>query len=116
MATSTPQPPSSQTDTTKLLHNISLAAIIVCPALILLPPRKLDIYTITLLSGTLVGGNQLVRDYTGRSIINRIEDFGARRTVEREEYKEKIAELRRESLLRKEDVGPKEKKGGCWRK
>jgi hypothetical protein len=111
MTTSTSQPPS-QTDTTKLLHNISLAAIIICPALILLPPRKLDIYTITLLSGTLLGGNQLVSEYTGRSIVTRIEDFGARRTVEREEYKGKIAELRKEPLTRRPDVQLGEKKGG----
>ena len=48
--------------------------MIVCPLIIAIPPRKLDIYTIALLSGTFVGGNQLAQEYTGRSILTRVQD------------------------------------------
>lgn len=53
-----------------------------------------------------------MRDYTGRSIVTRIENFGARRTVQREEQREKIAELQRERLTRNPDVEVGEKKRG----
>jgi hypothetical protein len=40
-----------------------------------LPPRKLDIYTLALLSGTFIGANQLSAEYTEMSILQR---FGSR--------------------------------------
>ena len=63
-------PSSRQT----LIHNVALGALIVCPLIIAIPPRKLDLYTIALLSGTFVGGNQLAQEYTGRSILTRVQD------------------------------------------
>ncbi|PSS12863.1 hypothetical protein M430DRAFT_36099 [Amorphotheca resinae ATCC 22711] len=79
MSTSTPQAPSPSTTTTnsssidqaKLIHNMSVAALIACPILILIPPRKFDIYTIALLTGTLVSANQLTYEYSGRSFATR---------------------------------------------
>lgn len=47
----------------------------------LLPPRKLDVYTFALMTGMFVGGNQLSAEYTGVSIIqrfgNRVSSMGA---------------------------------------
>jgi hypothetical protein len=84
MSTSTPQKPrspssspsttTSPTDQTKLLHNAALAGLIICPAIILLPPRKFDLYTIALLSGTFVSANHLTYEYTGRSFVTRWSD------------------------------------------
>jgi hypothetical protein len=96
MTTTTPRPPSS-TDNAKILHNISLAAVILCPALILLPPRKLDFYTFTLLSGTFLGSNQLAQDYTGRSFVTRINGIVERRRIEGLKKREKRKEYRRET-------------------
>ena len=55
----------------KLVHNVSLAALIVCPLVMALPPRKFDIYTGLLMTGTFLGGNQLAWEYTGRSFLDR---------------------------------------------
>src|SRR3954470_1157474 len=75
----TPQKPqSSGPDRAKILHNVSLGAIIVCPIIILLPPRKFDVYTISLLTGTFFGYNQLLYEYTDRSVVTRWGDFLAR--------------------------------------
>jgi len=75
MTTPTPtKPPSPTLDAesqARLIHNVSLGALIVCPLIIALPPRKLDIYTFALLTGTFLGGNQLLYERTGRSIVMR---------------------------------------------
>ncbi|KAG0648630.1 hypothetical protein D0Z07_5082 [Hyphodiscus hymeniophilus] len=78
MATPPSQPPNPPSSTgmddssrAKLVHNVSLAALVVCPLVIALPPRKLDIYTGLLLTGTFLGGNQLAYEYTGRSFMAR---------------------------------------------
>jgi len=78
MATSNPTPskPSTSTPTTQpsrddLFHYLSIGAVVACPILIALPPRKLDIYTLGLLSTTLIGANQLSTTYTGVSIVQR---------------------------------------------
>jgi hypothetical protein len=55
----------------KLVHNVSLAALIVCPLIMALPPRKFDVYTGLLMTGTFLGGNQLAYEYTGRSFLAR---------------------------------------------
>ncbi|WPG99198.1 Hypothetical protein R9X50_00200900 [Acrodontium crateriforme] len=56
----------------KTLHNVALFTIVVCPVLALLPPRKLDIYTVILGSTTLYSGNYLVHERTGRPIWQHI--------------------------------------------
>ena len=80
MAASSSQPPNSPSSTlagmddesrAKLVHNVSLAAVIACPLVIALPPRKLDVYTGLLMTGTFLGGNQLAHEYTGRSFVAR---------------------------------------------
>jgi hypothetical protein len=75
MSTSTPQPPSNPvldaSSQAKILHNVALGALIVCPIVILLPPRKLDIYTLALVGGTFFGANQLTYESTGTSLVSR---------------------------------------------
>ncbi|KAA8568974.1 hypothetical protein EYC84_007946 [Monilinia fructicola] len=53
------QPDPANPRTTPLLHNASLAALIVCPIVMLLPPRKMDVYTFALMTTTFIGGNHL---------------------------------------------------------
>ncbi|KAH8599895.1 hypothetical protein B0O99DRAFT_611343 [Bisporella sp. PMI_857] len=79
MSTTTPPASAiSPNDTAKIIHNLAIGAVIVCPIIIAIPPRKLDFYTIALLGGTFAGGNQLCREYTGRSILKRCQDRLAR--------------------------------------
>jgi hypothetical protein len=61
----------------QLIHAVSLVAVVLCPVILALPPRKLDVYSILLVSGTCVGGNQLAREYTGRSIVKRVQEIPA---------------------------------------
>lgn len=69
-----PQPPQRQPTPNeteryvKTLHNTALFALVACPVLILIPPRKLDFYTFGLVGGTLYSANFLIREQTGRSI------------------------------------------------
>ncbi|KAK5115873.1 hypothetical protein LTR85_009467 [Meristemomyces frigidus] len=81
-----PQPPQRQptpTDTkqyARTIHNVALLAVVACPVLALIPPRKLDIYTIGLVGTTAYSGDYLVRERSGRSIWQHVR--GASRTLE----------------------------------
>jgi hypothetical protein len=50
------------------LRMAAVLAVVACPIVALLPPRKLDFYTVGLVGTTIYGANHLTRDYTGRSI------------------------------------------------
>ena len=69
-----PQPPQRQPTPTETdryanaLHNTALVALVACPALALLPPRKLDFLTFGLGGATAFSANFLIRERTGRSI------------------------------------------------
>ncbi|EPE33588.1 hypothetical protein GLAREA_06601 [Glarea lozoyensis ATCC 20868] len=76
--TTTTSPPSSIAAQAQLIHTVSLISVVLCPVILALPPRKLDVYSILLVSGTFVGGNQLAREYTGRSIVQRVQEIPAR--------------------------------------
>lgn len=66
---STPEvPPPNIEKYRKTVHNAALAALVTCPILALLPPRKLDIYTILLIATTGYSANYLVREKSGRSL------------------------------------------------
>lgn len=56
----------------KTVHNVAVAALIACPILALLPPRKLDIYTIGLITTTAYSANYLVREKSGRGVWQHI--------------------------------------------
>ncbi|TAQ88765.1 hypothetical protein B7494_g2931 [Chlorociboria aeruginascens] len=88
MATSTPSAPSPSPspspstsastlapDTALLLRNLSIAGTIVCPIILLLPPRRLDLYTFSVTGCFLVSSNHVVAVYSGSSIMQR---FAAR--------------------------------------
>lgn len=61
-------------------HNASIAAILVCPLLALVPPRKLDFYTFMLAGSASLAGNNLWRDYSGKGVWERIEGRTSRLT------------------------------------
>ncbi|KXT15888.1 hypothetical protein AC579_5533 [Pseudocercospora musae] len=73
-----PQPPQRQPSVVeteryaKTLHNAAIATLVACPILALLPPRKLDTYTIGLFGLTGFSANHLVRESSGRSIWQQV--------------------------------------------
>ncbi|TVY18215.1 hypothetical protein LARI1_G004030 [Lachnellula arida] len=118
MSTTTPQPPSS-IDYAKLNHNLAIATVIVCPALILLPPRKLDFYTFALLSTTFLGGNQLAQDYTGRSFVvqingavEQLREESLRKREERQKFRQQVVDWDREALVGKMNANVEGGKSG----
>ncbi|KAF2162207.1 hypothetical protein M409DRAFT_27584 [Zasmidium cellare ATCC 36951] len=63
------QPPPSQREKyAKAVHNAALFAVIACPVLALIPPRKLDVYTLGLVGVTGYSANYLVAESTGRTV------------------------------------------------
>ena len=67
------QPSPSETDRyANALHTTALLALVTCPTLALLPPRKLDFYTVGLVTATGYSANFLIRERTGRSIWQNI--------------------------------------------
>ncbi|XMA20451.1 hypothetical protein WAI453_013242 [Rhynchosporium graminicola] len=83
MSTTTTSLPPSRTLSSRdeLYRNVALGAVIVCPIIILIPPRKVDIYTVALTAGFFAGGNHLSAHYTGASIVqrfaSRVESLGS---------------------------------------
>lgn len=63
-----------QAPTPPLLHNAAIAGVIICPIIMLLPPRRLDWRFGILSAGFSMSASQLAYDYTGRSIHQRIGD------------------------------------------
>ncbi|EGP90589.1 uncharacterized protein MYCGRDRAFT_103199, partial [Zymoseptoria tritici IPO323] len=62
-----PIPPEVE-KATKIAHNVALVALVACPLLAVLPPRKLDLYTFTLFGLTGFSANHLIQESSGRSI------------------------------------------------
>ena len=59
------------------VHNVAIATLIVCPVLALLPPRKLDTYTIGLVGMTAFSVNYLHRETYGQTIWQRFVSKGS---------------------------------------
>lgn len=67
------QPTVAETDRyANALRTTAAIALIACPALALLPPRKLDFYTVGLITATGYSANFLIRERTGRSIYQHL--------------------------------------------
>ncbi|KAJ4305620.1 hypothetical protein N0V90_001151 [Kalmusia sp. IMI 367209] len=50
-------------------RNLALVGIIACPTIILLPPRKLDLYTFSLGIGFYLSADHLAQSYNGRPLL-----------------------------------------------
>ncbi|KFY30689.1 hypothetical protein V493_01738 [Pseudogymnoascus sp. VKM F-4281 (FW-2241)] len=105
-------PPSRETIARQraLLRYTSFGALVICPLLIALPPRKMDVYTVAALASTGLSGNYLVGDYTGRTIVDRAKFSAAGFMAERAEEKKRLQEMSRmgEVLTSATDSRPKE--------
>ncbi|PSN65836.1 hypothetical protein BS50DRAFT_677179 [Corynespora cassiicola Philippines] len=56
-------------------RNLAIGGVIICPLLIVMPPRKLDLYTLTLGLGFYLAADQLSESYTGKGLVQNI-SFG----------------------------------------
>ncbi|KAF2238819.1 hypothetical protein EV356DRAFT_528717 [Viridothelium virens] len=95
----------------RLMSRLSLAGLVVCPAIALLPPRKLDVYTFGLGMLWIGSANTVARNYSGLSLWDRLgrnmesSDTGGMPT---ERAREVQRRLREERLRGREE---QEKKG-----
>jgi hypothetical protein len=75
---STQQAPSQSPTTSdadkyaQAMRAAALLAVVACPVVVCLPPRKFDFYTMGLIGTTVYSANYLSYDYTGRSIWQNI--------------------------------------------
>lgn len=68
-------PPATPTNSDRYdsaLRTTAYIALVACPTLALLPPRKLDFYTVGLITATGYSANFLIRERIGRSIWQNI--------------------------------------------
>lgn len=70
--TASPAAAADELQKRALIHNVSIGMLVIGPILIALPPRKLDIYTFSLLGLMSFSGNNLVREHTGRGIVDHV--------------------------------------------
>lgn len=116
---STTQPPPSDAQALReakvqnFLHNVAIGSVIVCPLIIALPPRKLDFYTFSLVTGTFIAGDYLVSKRYGKSVIQSTSDFMNRTAAgiaETGGLPEKAKEMQKKIKEEKERLGIKQEK------
>jgi hypothetical protein len=81
------------------LHNTSLTMLFLAPALIALPPRKLDLYTVALAASFVASANHLTKERTGRGLLGNMAFANASRSAAQ---KTKADELREKYRAEKE--------------
>ncbi|KAI8943192.1 hypothetical protein NX059_001221 [Plenodomus lindquistii] len=122
MATPTPQAPLTPEQRLaaeqaakydRLTRNLAIGGVILCPIIILLPPRKLDLYTFSLGVGFYLSADHLSTLRTGRGLVqnlswNPLDVTDAMPTERAREVQRALKEQReksRQSLERKEGEG-----------
>jgi hypothetical protein len=55
-----------------MLRNVAIGGAILCPTLIIMPPRKLDLYTFALGIGFYLSTDHLLEHYTGRDLFHQV--------------------------------------------
>lgn len=56
----------------KFLYNASFATLFLAPALIILPPRKLDFYTFSLAGAFVISANYQLKERTGSGLLGHV--------------------------------------------
>ncbi|KAF2087365.1 hypothetical protein K490DRAFT_56975 [Saccharata proteae CBS 121410] len=101
---STPSLPASTTSTfDKLKRNTAIGCLVVCPIIMLLPPRKLDFFTFGLAGATLLSTNYLVQQERGTGIAGRVGQLVAGNELPTERARE-FQELRRRAKEEREGL------------
>ncbi|GAM90590.1 hypothetical protein ANO11243_086350 [Dothideomycetidae sp. 11243] len=105
-----PPPPDSYP---RALHNLSLACLVLCPALIALPPRRFDLFTASLGAATVLSANHLHRERYQMGFLGRL--AGQHRTAESSSSSSSLpTERAREfqaAFRARNPIVPEEKKG-----
>jgi hypothetical protein len=100
----------------RITRNLAIGGLFLCPAIMLLPPRKLDLYTFSLGIGLYLSADHLITLRTGRGLVQNLSPM---RTMElpterARETQKMLAEEREKSrrgLERKDPGAQGEEKG-----
>ncbi|KAF2126835.1 hypothetical protein P153DRAFT_262259, partial [Dothidotthia symphoricarpi CBS 119687] len=86
MATPTVQPPltpeqrialEQQQRYQRITRNLAIGGAILCPVIMILPPRKLDLYTFSLGIGFYLSADHLCTSYTGLGLVQKLSPMRA---------------------------------------
>ncbi|KAI9695735.1 MAG: hypothetical protein M1836_006102 [Candelina mexicana] len=108
---SAPQPPTATPASPQsyqtFKHNLSLGLCLACPLLILLPPRKLDIFTFSLSTAFVLSLNEQSVQRTNLSLLQQLNKRKPAfvRDLPTEEARDVQERLKRERLLRAQPSG-----------
>jgi hypothetical protein len=87
----------NQQRNTRILRNVAIGGVVLCPLIMLMPPRKLDLYTFSLGLGFYLSADHLCETYYGRGLVTQLSPFRAVADLPTERAREvqrKLAEER----------------------
>lgn len=98
---------------TRILRNVAIGGVVICPIIMLMPPRKLDLYTFSLGLGFYLSADHLCESYYGRGLVTQLSPFRAATDLPTERAREVQAKIReaREEERRKLGKGEEEEEG-----
>ncbi|KAK1659444.1 hypothetical protein BDP55DRAFT_679528 [Colletotrichum godetiae] len=100
-----PALPSTPTPTPQIITNAAWAGVVLCPLIMLMPPRRLDWRTFMLWTGFSASGNQLIYDYSGQSLMQRVQSRMARMfPTALPEQAQRTKQLLREERMRRDGL------------
>ena len=94
--------------------NTAIACLVICPTLALLPPRKLDFYTFSLVGVWLASANHVTYTYTGRSAWQRLAIPKPAFPAQQSRYEEVQRQLREQGIKGAEKSGSKGPLESVW--
>ncbi|KAF3046990.1 hypothetical protein E8E12_010045 [Didymella heteroderae] len=79
---------------TRILRNVAIGGVVICPIIMLMPPRKLDLYTFSLGLGFYLSADHLCESYYGRGLVTQLSPFRAAADLPTERAREVQKQLR----------------------
>ncbi|KAJ8108263.1 hypothetical protein OPT61_g8292 [Boeremia exigua] len=78
----------------RIIRNVAIGGVIICPIIALLPPRKLDLYTFSLGVGFYLSADHLCEARYGRGLVTQLSPFRAVGDLPTERAREVQAKIR----------------------
>lgn len=110
----------NQQRNSRIIRNVAIGGVVLCPIIMLMPPRKLDLYTFSLGLGFYLSADHLCETYYGRGLVTQLSPFRAVADLPTERAREvqrKLAEERekeRRKLGKSGDEGDKSVLHKIW--
>jgi hypothetical protein len=94
----------------RIVRNLAIGGVVACPLIMLLPPRKLDLYTFTLGVGFYLSADHLFTVNTGRGLVQqfappKVMDLPTERAKEMQRIIREEREKGRQGLQGQEEKG-----------